>query len=239
MAGKLRSTVTTVAVRKAKRNGHNVYGKNVAEEIDKRIPLDTDEMRWLTDWVNYFRLWPQIVASGKYRSGTDILAALGKPSFAGGGVPKAPLTVRHPVPMPSEPENPEAEIDTMFERPDQQSTIADTQVAAKANIAGQEVAAKAGSDIFEEAVSSASDDPPPPVLPKPDREIPFKFMSLQADNGKTFCRVYWKSDDIGEIRDKASLLAGDKAAVDEINNLGAPARAFLIETMSKLGIPLP
>ena len=83
----------TDAVRRAKRNSGAAKGVHVVNELAKLFDLDHAERTWLTAWVNYLNLWPQIVVEGKYRSGARILSALGLQVFL---VPTAGL-----VPTPS------------------------------------------------------------------------------------------------------------------------------------------
>ncbi|WP_156851910.1 hypothetical protein [Novosphingopyxis baekryungensis] len=77
------------------------------------------------------------------------------------------------------------------------------------------------------------------ILPPTPREVPVTFIKLSNSNGKTFCRAYWESNDLSEVRAKARALAADSVGLFEIRNHSAVAEKFLIETMQKLGVSLP
>lgn len=76
-------------------------------------------------------------------------------------------------------------------------------------------------------------------LPPSPRELPFRFTELSSSNAKTFWRAYWQSNDIEAIRETGHILASDPLARDEMERLSEEAGTFFIQTMAKLGIPLP
>ncbi len=77
------------------------------------------------------------------------------------------------------------------------------------------------------------------ILPPTPRALPFKFTELSNANGKTFCRAYYYSAELSEVRAKARDLAVDSDGVSEIRSHGVVAKQFLIDTMQKLGVALP
>ncbi len=76
-------------------------------------------------------------------------------------------------------------------------------------------------------------------LPAPPRDMPFRFNQLTSSTAKTFWRAYWNSSDIHELREAGKTLASDPWARDEMRTLDTEAESLFVQTMAKLGIPLP
>lgn len=91
-----------------------------------------------------------------------------------------------------------------------------------------------GAGSYSELVQPSIDD-----LPPSPRELPFRFTEFRSSNAKSFWRNYWQSNDIEAIREAGIVLASDPLARGEMETLGEEAETFFVQTMAKLGIPLP
>ena len=245
----------TDAVRKAKRNGGKVYGAHLAKSLSKLIVMSDEDKEWLAQWVNYLGFWPQTVINDKYRSGNDILAALSQPLFAASrSTPQhshlkptapsppplqAPAMIHPAVSVTPESESSKDEADKRLATLDKQA-IEDAKPipAAVDDPVIQSNIFPLGDTSFE-ADASAPNDSSSLLLPPTPRDMPFKFTSLSNDKAKAFCRAYWTQNDEAQVHGKALTLVFDRSGINEILNHSTPARTFLIDTMSKLGIPLP
>jgi hypothetical protein len=247
----------TDAVRKAKRNGGKVYGAHLAKSLSKLIVMSDEDKEWLAQWVNYLGFWPQIVINDKYRSGNGILAALSQPLFAASRSTPQPS---HLKPMAPPPPPPPLQAPAMIHpavsvTPESESSKdeADKRLATLNKQAIEDAKPIPAavddpviqSNIFPlgdtsfEADASAPNDSSSLLLPPTPRDMPFKFTSLSNDKAKAFCRAYWTQNDEAQVHGKALALVFDRSGINEILNHSTPARTFLIDTMSKLGIPLP